>query len=313
LSLDLGFDDAQQAIFDSLSQFCVERCGERSVKALAGEFPGALWKELADLGVLALATEAGAGGAQEAVAACEALGRSVFPGPLAPTFFATQLLPAAESAALAAGRSVVSLGAGTLWPWASAADVFIEVADGRAWRCTPRGAIEPVATLGGEAWGRVAVAREEDLGPAERALALYELTLAAYLAAAGAQLVEVTAEHVRTRRQFGKTLGEFQAVAHPLADCWVALGAAAGLARAAGFRFDAGVAVDTARATAAAARLSARRAALDAAHVCHQLFGALGITLEGPVFHISRRVRQLASQPPDEASARAAVLGEFGL
>ena len=31
----------------------------------------------------------------------------------------------------------------------------------------------------------------------------------------------------------------------------------------------------------------------------------MGITLEGPVFHVSRRIRQLASQPPDDARARA--------
>jgi hypothetical protein len=116
---------------------------------------------------------------------------------------------------------------------------------------------------------------------------------------------------VRTRKQFGKALGEFQAVAHPLADCSMALGAASGLARAAGFHFDAQA--EGARASAAAARLSATRAAVEAAHVCHQLFGALGITLEGPVFHISRRIRQLASQPPGDAAARAEVVGLFGL
>ena len=64
---------------------------------------------------------------------------------------------------------------------------------------------------------------------------------------------------------------------------------------------------------AAAARLSARRAALEAAHVCHQLFGALGIVLEGPVFHVSRRIRQLASQAPGEGPAREALLSGLEL
>ena len=191
------------------------------------------------------------------------------------------------------------------------AGIFIEVADGHAWRCTPQGEVAPLETLGGEPWGRVAVERELDLGPVDRALSIYELSLAAYLAAAATQLVEVTADHVRSRKQFGKALGEFQAVAHPLADCSMALAAASGLARAAGFHFDSGA--ERARAAAAAARLSACRAAVEAAAVCHQLFGALGITLEGPVFHISRRIRQLASQPPDDTSARAEVIRGFGL
>ncbi len=311
MSIDLGFDDGQQAVFDSLSQFCAERCSEEVVKSLAGEFPDSLWRELAELGVLALATAEGDGGALEAVAACEALGRAVCPVLVAPTVPASQALPAADRAVVAAGGPVAAVGRPPLWPWAPVAGIFIEVADGRAWRCTPRGEVVAVETLAGEPWGRVRVEREADLGPVDPALSLYELTLAAYLAAAGTQLVEITADHVRTRKQFGKALGEFQAVAHPLADCSMALGAATGLARAAGFHFDAQA--ECTRVAAAAARLSACRAAVEAAQVCHQLFGALGITLEGPVFHISRRIRQLASQPPDDASARAEVIGGFGL
>jgi hypothetical protein len=59
--------------------------------------------------------------------------------------------------------------------------------------------------------------------------------------------------------------------------------------------------------------LAARRTGLQAAHTCHQLFGAVGITLEGPVFHISRRLIQLATGAPGEASARQTLLGHFGL
>lgn len=313
MSLDLAFDDAQQAIADALGQFCADRCTEEVVKATAGKFPTELWREIAGLGVLALATPEGDGGALEAVAACEALGRSVFPGPLPATFFATQVLPESQRAAVAAGEAVVSVGTPPLMPWAPAAQLFIEIADDHAWLCEPPGEIEALETLGGEPWGRVPLARETYLGPAQRGLALYELTLAAYLAAAGQQLVATTAEHARTRKQFGRAIGEFQAVAHPLADCAMHLDAAAGLARAAACRFDADGPFDaaTVRPPAAAARLSATRAAVNAANVCHQLFGALGITMEGPVFHVTRRIRQLASQPPREDSARSAVLQFF--
>jgi alkylation response protein AidB-like acyl-CoA dehydrogenase len=190
-------------------------------------------------------------------------------------------------------------------PWAADAGVFLEVDGERIHRGRPRGAVEPVETLGGEPWGRVAWDREAELPGAARGLALYDIAAAAYLAAAGAGLVAATAEHARTRKQFGSAIGEFQAVAHPLADCAMGLSAAATLARAAACAFDAAAA--DVRAAAAAARLSARGAALAAAHTCHQLFGALGITTEGPVFHRSRRIRQLASQPPGESAARAAV------
>jgi alkylation response protein AidB-like acyl-CoA dehydrogenase len=309
--LDTGFDDAQRAIAGALGAFCAERCGEAAVKACAGRFPAELWRELAALGVLALATPESDGAACELVAALGPLGRAVFPGPLAHTFLATQLLPAPEREALARGEAVVAVGAPPLLPWAPVATLWIELDGERAFRARPAGPVAPVETLGGEPWGRVDLERVEELPAPERAFALYETALAAYLVAAGQGLVEATAAHARARRQFGRAIGDFQAVAHPLAECWIRLAAAETLARAAAWRWDAGE--PAARATAAAARLSARGAALDAAHVCHQLFGALGIALEGPVFHVSRRIRQLASQPPGEEPAREALLQGLGL
>ncbi len=143
------------------------------------------------------------------------------------------------------------------------------------------------------------------------------------MAAAGTALLRSTSEHAATRTQFGRAIGEFQAVAHPLADCSMRLCAATALARNAAFVYDSEVVqgeeqegeggADAARFLAGAARLSANAAALEAAYVCHQVFGANGITLEGPVFHYSRRIRQLASQPPGDAGLRERMLAEFGL
>ncbi len=309
--LDLAFDDAQQAIATEVGRFCRESCPDAVVKRAAGGFPEALWRELAALGVLALATPEGDGGALELVAALEALGDGVFPGPLPATFFATQLLGESDRRAVTRGDAVVSVGAPPLMPWAPAAQLFIELDGPRAWKAHPVGEIRPVDTLGGEPWGEVALEHDEPLGDLSGGRALHDLALAAYLAAAGGRLVRETAEHARTRRQFGRTIGEFQAVAHPLADCAIRLGAAQSLARFAAWHFD--ERDGRAPTAAAAARISASRAAVETAYVCHQLFGALSITLEGPVFHVSRRIRQLASQPPAEDAARAAVLVDFGL
>jgi alkylation response protein AidB-like acyl-CoA dehydrogenase len=90
------------------------------------------------------------------------------------------------------------------------------------------------------------------------------------------------------------------------------LQAAATIAREAAWRIDRGEHAH-ARGAAARARLSAGAAGLEAAYVSHQIFGAIGITLEGPAYHVSRRIRQLASQPPGEDAARALVLQELGL
>jgi hypothetical protein len=311
LSLDLAFDDTQQAVADATARFCAERCPEAVVRQTAGTLPRALWRELAEFGVLALATPEGDGGARELCAALESLGAAVFPGPLAATFLAAQVLDEKERLRVAQGEWIVSLGAPPLMPFAPVADCFLALAAGELHGAQPRGAISAVETLGGEPWGRV----ELELGPPlradARAWALHDVALAAYAAAAGGALVRVTAAHARTRQQFGRAIGEFQAVAHPLADAHVRLEAAATLARIAAHAWDESAA--DLRARAAAARLSAIRAALDAAHTAHQLFGAQGITLEGPVFHVSRRIRQLASQPPPPDAARDALLAYYGL
>lgn len=317
MSLDLELDPAQGAIADAVEKLCRDRCDDEVGKATAGSFPAALWRELADLGVLALATPEGEGGAGELVAAFEALGRAAFPGPLAATVAAAQLLPAELRRPLVAGERVVALGAPPLLPWAPVAEIFVWLDAGRAWRARPRGPVEPVDTLGGEPWGRVELEREGELAGVARALALEAIARAAYLAAAGGRLVRAAADHARTRRQFGRPIGDFQAVAHPLADALVRTDGAAALARAAACAFDAGDAGTSGdgavRELAAAARLSAAGAALEAAHVAFQTFGALGVTVEGPVFHVARRIRQGVSQPPRDDGARAAVLARYRL
>jgi alkylation response protein AidB-like acyl-CoA dehydrogenase len=105
------------------------------------------------------------------------------------------------------------------------------------------------------------------------------------------------------RTQFGRAIGEFQAVSHPLANASLRLRAAHALVLS-----GAGAHDSSSPALAAAARLSATRAVLDAAHTAHQTFGALGITIEGPVFALARRIRQMATSPEDYARNEACVL-----
>ena len=309
MSLDLEFDDAQEAIATTLEQFCRDRCTEDALSAVEGKFPSDLWWDLAELGVLGVASEEGGGGALEVAAAMEALGHAIFPGPLVASFFATQVLPEDLCSTVAMGKSVVALGAPPLMPWAPVAQLFIEIDGHRAWTARPVGEIEPVRTLGGEPWGRLELERKTELAGVERARMLADIARAAYLSAAGQRLVEDASAHARVRVQFGRPIGEFQAVAHPLADCATRLAAARNLARVAAFGFDARDA--TAGSTSSAARLSASGAALAAVYVCHQVFGAVGITLEGPVFRISQRVRQLVSLPP--APIYESLLADLGL
>jgi alkylation response protein AidB-like acyl-CoA dehydrogenase len=277
----------------------------------AGEpFTRERWTKLGELGVLAAGAD-GESGARELVATCEALGAAAAPGPIVGTVIALRLLPEPDREAIASGRTFAAVGEPPLLPWAGAAELFVELAAGRAWRARPEGGLEAVEALGGEPWGRVVLARGEELPGAPAALAAGRLACAALLAAAGRRALERAAEHARTRKQFGRAIGEFQAVAHPLADAWIRISAAETLARAAARQSDAGE--EEAGALAACAWLSARRAALGAVLRAHQTFGAAGITLDGPVFAFTQRVRAWASLALGEADALRLAAAHAGL
>jgi len=309
--IDLELTDVQTAIGDSVDHYCRDRCGEDVVRAGAAEFPLGLWRGLADLGVLALASPEGEGGPVDVCVAAEALGRALFPGPIAATFMAGQALLDAERGRVTRGEALVSVGAPPLMPWAPLADYFLVVSRWRLYRAVPVGTVEPVDTVGGEPWGRVQLRRTAALGSSREPLQVYNIVLAAYLAAAGKRLLDLTCEHVRARKQFGRAIGEFQAVSHPLADCEIKLAGSATLARAAAFEL--GCHGADAYRTAAAARRSASRSALDTLHACHQAFGAMGVTIEGPVYPFTRRIRQLVSLPPASALDHDEVLEQFGM
>jgi alkylation response protein AidB-like acyl-CoA dehydrogenase len=308
VSIDLAFDDAQESIATALSQFCAQHCDAETVKSLVGKFPNALWRKLADLGVLAVATPEGDGGSRELVAAMETLGYAAFPGPLAATVLAMQLLPESERASIAAGRAIVAVGCPPLFPFGTLATVLLEITGEDIYRVRPidsdrgtdRREVESVDTLGGETFGRIECERIDRFEDSTGALALYRVALAAYLVGAGDALVRAAAAHATTRKQFGQPIGQFQAVSHPLADCHIRIEAARMIARSAADQHARGAA--SAPREACAAHYAARRAATEAAHTCHQVFGAVGIALEGPAFHLSRRIMQLAAMPPDVAT-----------
>jgi alkylation response protein AidB-like acyl-CoA dehydrogenase len=297
LALNLTFDADSVAIADSVSRFCAQQMGD-------GTFTRDLWKSLADLGVLALAAEPDVREFCHIVAACEALGRAGFPGPLAATFFATGLLPSERAEALIDGSTLVSLGTPPLMPWGTVADLFIAL-DGDGARLIEVQATKPVATLGGEQWARVDVTRAEALGPWRPALHRYELSLAAYQVGAAQSLLERTATHARDRKQFGQSIGEFQGVALPLGEVATRIAAARTLVLVAAQRLDADD--KDGPALAVAARCLAGRASRELGYLAHQTFGAFGVTRDGPVFGLSRRFQQWAVQVPAETAPEACI------
>ncbi|WP_426960055.1 acyl-CoA dehydrogenase family protein [Muricoccus radiodurans] len=117
--------------------------------------------------------------------------------------------------------------------------------------------------------------------------------VAAGFEAAGSMrlLVEVTAEHLRTRRAFGRTLSKFQVLQHRMVDMHILAEETLAVVEAAADAADAGA--PEAPRLAAIAKVHASRAARAVAEGAVQLHGGIGVTDELAVSHHFRRLMML--------------------
>ncbi|WP_405564997.1 acyl-CoA dehydrogenase family protein [Streptomyces sp. NBC_01180] len=309
MSEPVTFTPDQEALAGSVRSYCAARCTEEVQRASSGAFSWPFWQGLAELGVLSLTVPGEEGGAGEISAAAMELGRAFAPGPLASTVFAARTLPAALSHPVVSGTRLVSWGCPPLMPWAPVADVFIEADGERAWLARPAGEVNSLETLGNEPWGRVALERVLPLEGVREGTALSDMALAGYLWGAGKRVLDAAVEHARTRVQFGRAIGTFQAVAHPIVNAGLGLEAAEKLIKVAARAIDHGH--HQASSLASAARLSASRAAMDAAFISHQTHGAMGYSVEGPIGHIAQRIRQLSMLPSHANQTGEQVLAMY--
>jgi pimeloyl-CoA dehydrogenase len=123
----------------------------------------------------------------------------------------------------------------------------------------------------------------------QRAVDRAEAALCAEAAGALDALIQITAEHLRTRRQFGSPLAKFQALQHRVADMAIALEQLKSMACAAALALQADSDAERRRLLSAAKALTAqlaRRCALDAI----QLHGAMGMTDECVASRYARRL-----------------------
>ncbi|GIX31338.1 MAG: acyl-CoA dehydrogenase [Porticoccaceae bacterium] len=159
------------------------------------------------------------------------------------------------------------------------------------------------------------------LARGERAARLVEaltvrraLGIAADAVGGGAQLLELTLEHLRTRRQFGRPLALFQALKHRVADLATELAAAEALLHEAAAAVDAGRADAFRRAWEA--KLVATAAYARCAEEALQLHGGIGMAVEHPCHLFLKRALldvELAGDPESLALAVGdAVLREAG-
>jgi alkylation response protein AidB-like acyl-CoA dehydrogenase len=120
--------------------------------------------------------------------------------------------------------------------------------------------------------------------------------------------LDTTVEYLKTRYQFGRPVGSFQALKHRLAELWVAVTQARAVARyAAGCLSDAG---DPDLAVAVAvAQAHCSPVAVRAAEECVQLHGGIGFTWEYPAHLYLKRAKSAAIALGTAERHRAALAG----
>jgi alkylation response protein AidB-like acyl-CoA dehydrogenase len=115
-----------------------------------------------------------------------------------------------------------------------------------------------------------------------KTLDLAAVALAAEQVGGAQHVLDASVEYAKTRIQFGRPIGSFQAVRHRLADSLIALEAADGLLSASWSQ-------PTPSAAALAKGLAGRQSRLAARHA-QQVLAGIGFTAEHPLHHFVRRV-----------------------
>ncbi|MEV5824690.1 acyl-CoA dehydrogenase family protein [Spirillospora sp. NPDC052242] len=298
--------EEQRMFAGTLRRLLAEAGTAKAVRAWASgdHGPGReVWAALAEAGLFAVAVPEERGGAGllpvELVAAMEEVGRAAAPGPYVETLAAAELLPRTGGggllAGIAEGATMVTLGVPHALD-ADAADVVLGT-DGkpRAASGGPLTSLDPARRL-----FRV------NGSPGERP-DFGVLMCAAQQIGLGRALLDVSVEYAKTRRQFGRPIGEYQAVKHHLAGAMVELEFARPLL------YGAALAYGTPEfgRDVSAAKVAASDACYGAAKIALQVHGAIGYTDEYDPSLWIRKARALHSAWGTPAEHRARVVASL--
>jgi alkylation response protein AidB-like acyl-CoA dehydrogenase len=322
--------DAEQKLFGETLD---KQLSEADVPAAARAWgsgaraPGlALWRSLAAAGVFALAVPESLGGMGvlpvELVTAFRVLGAHGVPGPYAETAVVAELLvrlgPGSALAAewlprIAEGSAVASLALPPDVPYALDADaaaLVLTTSSGALYRASPG---EPHASLD-PARRLFTVIPGDEVAPdaAEAAAGAYDmgvLMAAAQLAGIGGRLLEVTVEYAKTRQQFGRPIGEFQAVKHHLANAHVALEYARPLLYGAALAYG----TPAFPREVSAAKAATSEATYLTSRIALQVHGAIGYTDEYDPSLLIRKARVLRGAWGSVSAHRARVLASLSV
>ncbi|MEI7760492.1 MAG: acyl-CoA dehydrogenase family protein [Thermoleophilia bacterium] len=287
------------------------RTGARGYLA---EHPQPSWPELAALGWTGVSVPEADGGAglgflEEAVL-FEEMGRALTHAPYWSTVAVVlPALPADLRAEVARGEASWTLVTGPLVTDLDSATRVAYVGGDSIWELVgadreilqTNDTTRPLGVVsGGEAGRRLA---SSTVLPRLRARSLTALSLEA--CGVGARALELAVDHAGKRLQFGKPIGTYQAVAHPLATTLLELELGRSLALFAAWC----IATDDPRAAiaAAAAKSHCADAAVAACERSMQVHGGIGFTWEHPLHRLYKRALGIQSWEASSERLRAEI------
>lgn len=298
-------------------------------------FDRAVWSEMCALGWPALRLPEEKGGVELGllayVALAEELGCGLVPEPLIPALLASALLDGAPLEAHLAGETLVipawadargtlapegplSITNGKLTatkihvPMAAGADAFLVLGDGQAALVAADAPGVTVESFGTQDGGTAATVRFENAPCEPRevdpspALAEATLATAAYLLGVAETAVEMTTAYLKTRVQFGKTIGNFQILQHMAVDMKLEAEVASASIEQAALLWDTDGPTPAGRAAVSRAKARASSAAMKVTRDAIQLHGGIGFTDE---HDIGLCLRKAMVEAPRFGGARA--------
>jgi alkylation response protein AidB-like acyl-CoA dehydrogenase len=294
--MQFAFTDEQESLRREARSFLAERFPPERVAELADSEAGwdpSSWQALAELGWLGVSVPEDHGGAglgflEEAVL-LEELGRALYPGPyLSTVALALPALPPELQGEVASGGA----------RWSAEVDGLVPDLGSVEWVVTEDGAVraqgEVLETMDAtRRLGRLSPDAERRPldGGIDRPRAL--AALAAEAVGVAQRALELAVEHARTRTQFGRPIGVYQAVSHALADTYAETELARSLAYWAAWCVEEDD--PEAPVAAAAAKAFAADAAVTACERAIQVHGGIGFTWEHVLHRYYKRAQGIES------------------
>lgn len=286
--MSFAFSEDQEALRTAARELFERHGGPEALRQAwtdgSGRIPG-LWQQLADQGLLAVMVPEAAGGlglgAVEMVCLQQEAGRAACPEPFLETCLGALVI---DDPGLAEGQVQLSVASEEhpLFLHGDSADLLLSIEDGALLSMEPgavdlslQSSVDRSRRLFALMPGATGQALEGDTtGLRDHG----RLFAAAQVLGLSQRLLEMTVDFVSNRAQFGRSIGSFQAVSHPLVDLAKELCFAEPLLYEAAWRLD--QKEDAASASVAMAKAEISEAALTACEACLQAHGAMGYSYE---------------------------------